>query len=264
MEIIENIKLFFKNHNYAWRYKLIWCLPFLILLASFDWITKIIVSSKMEYLAQPTAFIPGLLKFQYIINPGAALSMNAGKPSVAIALAALVTIALIIVWIFCYPKFWTQSVNLMLAGSLANLLGRAWAPTIPQNAGKDGGIKGGVVDFLQWDFDFFGLTDYTFNIADVYVNVAVGLLVIALIIFIVQEIILGFYKKQGDLYDLYQNFKEDLKLLESKYLQSVKKQPIKVQFKMFQDYLANGKKIRSDWKQTKMDFKNKNSKENSN
>ncbi|QBQ07930.1 lipoprotein signal peptidase [Spiroplasma gladiatoris] len=254
---MENIKIFFKEYNYAWRYKVLWCIPILTLFCAFDWVTKAVVAMKMNYMAEPTKFIPGLLKFQYIINPGAALSMNAGNPSLAISLAAVVTVALFAVWIFCYPKLWSQSINLMLAGSLANLLGRAWSPAVPDSALKDRGIKGGVVDFLQWDFDFFGLTDYTFNMADVYVNVAIGLLVLSLIIYIVQEVFVATYKKKGDLYDLYQNFKENLVILEKTYLKSVKKQPIKKQFVLYKDYLAKTKLEKQNWKKTKLSYKNK-------
>ncbi|AOG60655.1 lipoprotein signal peptidase [Spiroplasma helicoides] len=243
---MDNIKIFFKKHNYAFRYKLLWCLPILIFLIALDWISKAIVVSKMEYSSDPVSGVPGLLRFRYLLNPGAALSMNAGKPFVAILLATLVTVFLMALWLFLNQKLWLQPINFMLSGSIANVVGRIWAPVIPDGF-PSAGTKGGVVDFLEWDFNFLGSQSYTFNLADVYVNISIAVLIIAFIIFSWGEIKAYIYKKQDVFYEEFLEFRDSLAILENSYLESVRKKSIKNQFSLYKNYLQNKKTLKRNW-----------------
>ncbi|ATZ16507.1 signal peptidase II [Entomoplasma freundtii] len=135
------------------------------------------------------SFIPGFLRFNYVINPGAAYGFNSGNPALAIILAALVTTFLTIVFIFANDRKFLFALTFLGAGSWANILARAWAPMVL--SGANAGIKGGVIDFLQWDFTFLNSSTYIFNLADVWVTFGVIILVIILIfeglMFIIQQ-----------------------------------------------------------------------------
>ncbi|WP_338971329.1 signal peptidase II [Spiroplasma endosymbiont of Panorpa germanica] len=163
----QNFKTYLVKHNYEWKFKLIVCLPIFASLVAIDWITKGIVVAKMSYNEQGS-LIPGFLKLHYIINPGAAYGMNSDNVGLAITIATLVTLIMSLIFVFVNDRFWLIGITILLAGSWANLLARAWAPAVPGS-----GIKGGVVDFLVWDFSFLGSDGYIFNIADLWVNVAV-------------------------------------------------------------------------------------------
>ncbi|AHI53107.1 signal peptidase II [Spiroplasma culicicola] len=249
---MNNLKLFLKNYNYKFRYKLLWMTPILITLVLFDWISKWIVAANMQQ-GQEIEFIPGLLKFSYTINPGAALGMNAGNPTLAILLATGVTLLLIGAWFFLQDKKWLNAVNVMLAGSLGNLIARAWAPIkIP------GGEKGGVVDFLQWDFNLWGSNTYIFNIADLFVNIAVGLLILFLIWFIVVEIYRWIISKEEVFFASYENHLTSLEVLENNYLNDVKKQKINQQWNIYKVYLHDRKQLKQNWKAFKKEYRQNN------
>ncbi|AHB36576.1 signal peptidase II [Spiroplasma apis] len=237
---MKNLKLILKTYDYNARYKLLWCLPLFLSLIFFDWITKALIVKNFSY-GQEGKLIPGFIKMEYIINPGAALGMNSDNPTLAIALAALVTIILIGIFVFVNNKFWTQSINVMLAGSFANLMGRAWAPNVR-------GISGGVVDFLKWDFQLLGSDTYIFNLADLFVNISIGMLILSLIIFSIQQVKEIFYKKNQQKYDFYLETKDKLHKLEKSYLHSIKKQTIKNRYELWKTYLKDKKVIKTNWK----------------
>ncbi|AXK51286.1 signal peptidase II [Spiroplasma alleghenense] len=168
----QNFKNFLKKYNYEWKFKLIVCLPIFIVLVVIDWITKGIVVAKMAYNSEKP-LIPGFLRLHYIINPGAAYGMNANNVGLAITIATLATLLFSLVFIFVNSRYWLIGITILLSGSWGNLLARAWAPEIPGY-----GIKGGVVDFLVWDFKFLGSDGYIFNIADLWVNIAIVYLIV--------------------------------------------------------------------------------------
>ncbi|ATG97478.1 signal peptidase II [Mesoplasma lactucae] len=182
----DNLKLWLKNHNYEWKFKLTVCLPLFVVLVLVDWATKIAVQFTMTQ-GQEADFIPHFLHLKFIINPGSAYGANAGDAGLAIALASIVTIIAFVIFIFLNDKKWLIAIVFILGGSFANLIARAWAPAVApgyENAGQ----KGGVIDFLVWGFEVLGSANYIFNIADVLVNIGVIILVIDLIIEIVMSI----------------------------------------------------------------------------
>ncbi|QIN43740.1 lipoprotein signal peptidase [Mycoplasma capricolum subsp. capripneumoniae] len=168
-------KVFLKNHNYLWKFKLIVCLPIFISLISFDWITKAVVVSHMK-LGETKTFISGFLNFQYVINLGMAYGRLHDKSYLVIIFATIFSLFLTIMFIFLNNKKWLIVLVIILAGSWGNLLARLWAP------GNEDNLYYGVVDFLTWDFSLFNSRDCVFNLADLYVNIAIGLTILFTII----------------------------------------------------------------------------------
>ncbi len=161
------------------------CLPIFSVLVLIDWATKIAVQFSMDQ-GEIRNFLPHFLKLNYMINPGSAYGANASNAGLAIGLATLVTMIALVIFIFANDKKWLVAIVFILSGSFANLLARAWAPVV--SGGDHQGQKGGVIDFLVWDFNILNSGNYVFNIADFWVNIGVIILIIDLII----EIILYF------------------------------------------------------------------------
>ncbi|WP_339033734.1 signal peptidase II [Spiroplasma endosymbiont of Cantharis rufa] len=240
-DFLFNIKSGLKNHNYIFKFKLIWCIPLMVILIGFDWISKAIVVNTMKYEGNNATFIPGIIRFNYIINPGAAYGMNADNKGLAITIATLVTLLLIIVFIFLKNKYWLIPINLMVAGSVANLLGRAWAPLT-----KDG-ISGGVVDFLEFEYAY---SNFIFNLADAWVSIAVAIIFVIFVIYIVIEIIeFNMRKKDLKKYDFYCDIKYRKAFLFESYWSKINnKNQEKFSYK---DYLSKNKQLQKEWKEYK-------------
>lgn len=113
----------------------------------------------------PIVLIEDFLQLRLTFNTGASFSLfsNAG-PILAIVAAGVVVL---IVYVLRDAARRTEAValGLVLGGALGNLIDRVFR--------GDGMLDGAVVDFI--DFSFFA----TFNVADVAINVGVGLLLIA-------------------------------------------------------------------------------------
>ncbi|QEH62088.1 lipoprotein signal peptidase [Spiroplasma chinense] len=252
-DLSKNIKIFLKNYNYNWRFKVLWCVPMMVILVAIDWISKAVVSGSM-HLGETKTFIPNLLSVNYTINTGAALGMNAGNPTLAITLAAIVTVMLMVAFVFLNTKLWTVAICVMLAGSFGNIIARAWAPV------DNNGVRGGVVDFLQWDIDLPLFRGYIFNLADLFVNIAVGLLFLTVVLMGVEEVKQQVFKKNPEKLETYLDFKDKLHINENKYLANVKGKKVKEQWSFYKEYLANSKNIKKDWKEYKKNSKNKQEK----
>ncbi|WP_338984598.1 signal peptidase II [Spiroplasma endosymbiont of Diplazon laetatorius] len=244
-DFIFNIKSNLKTYNYIWKYKLVWCLPLILILVSLDWISKAIVVAEMKTEGTTATFIPGFINFSYIINPGAAYGMNAGKIGLAVSIAAIVTLMLIAVFIFIKNKYWLIPITLMVSGSIANLIARSWAP-----ATKEEGIKGGVVDFLQFDFKLFGSDAYIFNLADAWVSIAVGIIIVMVLVYVVLEIIEYTMKRSNqEKYEYYCDIVNKRNLLFEAYYHSLDfKKEDKITYK---EYLLKHKEISKEWKEYK-------------
>jgi len=52
------------------------------------------------YQTEKRDFIPGFLKFEYIINPGSAYGFNAQNLALAISLATIISLILIVAFVF--------------------------------------------------------------------------------------------------------------------------------------------------------------------
>ncbi|WP_027875683.1 signal peptidase II [Mesoplasma chauliocola] len=187
--LAQNVIFNLKNYDYKWKFKLYIAVPIMTFLILFDWIVKWIVVAKMNE-NESLIFINGFLNIQYKINLGSAFGNgdSAEELKKTITLASLFVFALIVVFIFLNDKKWIIACSLLLAGGFANLLARAWAPPTIRNGEE---IYGGVVDMFVWGFNFLGSANYIFNLADLWVNIGVGVGILCLIM----ELVSMFTKK---------------------------------------------------------------------
>ncbi|ASP28023.1 lipoprotein signal peptidase [Spiroplasma corruscae] len=235
---------YLKKHKYNWKFKVLICMPLISFLLFFDWISKYLIEINMKQ-GETRTFIKGLINFDYKINPGAAYGMNSGSPILAISIAAVVSFFILIIFIFVREKYWLIGITLMVAGSYGNLLARMWAPEEAVT-----GIKGGVIDFLHWDFSILGSNGYIFNLADLFVNIAVVMLVIAFVIYVVDGLMRYKYKSNTILYNEYTEYKDSLKELYLIYWAKFYKKDHEYYLK-FKDYLAKRKELSNNWKALK-------------
>ena len=151
-------------------------LPLLVaaLLVGLDQITKIIVMQTMT-LHQSIVLIPGFFEFQYDLNPAAAMGFLKNVPHARII---LIVLTVIVMAVFLYAilfrrirsklALWASA--LILAGGVGNLIDRIF--------------RGEVVDFMLFQFSWF---PFIFNVADIFVVVGGGMIILHLILEIIQE-----------------------------------------------------------------------------
>jgi signal peptidase II len=112
----------------------------------------------------PIGVIEGFFRFRLVFNTGASFSLlpNAGQAIGVVAVAVIV-----LTWVFVGHldhRLDIAGVAIVMGGATGNFLDRLFR--------GDGFLDGAVIDFL--DFSFFP----TFNVADIAINVGVGLLLI--------------------------------------------------------------------------------------
>lgn len=135
-----------------------------------DQLSKYLVVQNME-LYDSVEIIPGILNFTYIENKGAAFGMLADHRWVFL-IVSTVAIAAFVFYIVKYrPK------NLLLRVALSFVVGGGIGNMI------DRCLRGSVVDFIDVKFIDF----YVFNIADSFVCVGCGLMILYLIISEIKE-----------------------------------------------------------------------------
>lgn len=129
-----------------------------------DYFSKILVMENMT-LRQSIPIIKNVFHLTYITNPGAAFGSLAGARwlfMTASSLLILVLVALLLFWDDRSTLFYV-STSMVLGGGIGNMIDRIF--------------YGEVVDFL--DFCAFPeLWSWIFNLADSFVCVGVGLLII--------------------------------------------------------------------------------------
>jgi signal peptidase II len=138
------------------------CACFLIDLASKGWAREALSTTG------DMPFIPGVLRFNLVTNTGAAFNLGSGLPIVMTTVATIVTLVLV-TWVLLEEKKATTRQGLidvgagfLIGGAIGNLADRF--------------IRGRVTDFIEFVFFRFPV----FNCADVFIDVGVGLLIIAL------------------------------------------------------------------------------------
>ncbi|MBE6599593.1 MAG: signal peptidase II [Ruminococcaceae bacterium] len=130
-------------------------------------------------------FIPWLLRFTYVENTGAAWGMF-GKPDQRWIFMTLSTLAIAAVFLYMFigkPKsrFLTVALAFVVGGGIGNMIDRV--------------LYGYVVDFLDLTFMDFPV----FNVADSFVCVGAGMLILYLILDTIKECKDG--KKNSDTSD---------------------------------------------------------------
>jgi signal peptidase II len=120
--------------------------------------------ASIELVSEPLVMIPGFLELSYTENPGAAFSLfqNAGPFLGAAAIA--VTTGLLMSLRRERPLLETAAFGLIIGGALGNLIDRIFR--------GEGVLDGYVIDWVNlWWIP-------TFNMADMSITIAVGLLLI--------------------------------------------------------------------------------------
>ncbi|MCZ6662351.1 MAG: signal peptidase II [Actinobacteria bacterium] len=127
-----------------------------------DLLTKRLAS--IELVDEPIEIIPGFLSLIYVENPGAAFSLLPGAgPFVGLAAIA---VAIGVLWSLrkVRPTLEVVAFGLIVGGAIGNLVDRIFR--------GDGFLDGKVIDWI----DLWWIP--TFNIADMAITVAVGLLLV--------------------------------------------------------------------------------------
>ena len=151
--------------------RLFWVAAFIGLLL--DQVTKHWVVQNFT-LGQPMPIIPGVLNFTYVLNRGAAWSICSGENCRWILpwLSVIVSIGIAGYGLLMrIENRWERAGwGFILAGALGNGIDRVKA--------------GEVVDFIQ----AFPITQFpVFNLADIWINVGIGCLLLAIVVDAKQE-----------------------------------------------------------------------------
>ena len=141
------------------------CAILIILSVAADQITKHLVLANIA-MYEDVAVLPGIFHFTYIENKGAAFGMLANTRWVFLVMST-VAIAAFVFYIIKYrPKdiLLRISLSFVVGGGIGNMIDRCF--------------RGSVVDFIEVDFIDF----YVFNVADIFVCVGCGLMVLYIIL----------------------------------------------------------------------------------
>jgi signal peptidase II len=141
---------------------------FVVALLILDQIVKYFIDSKF-FEGQTLPIIQDFFHLTYVKNRGVAFGIFQGK-IVIITIVSLAAVAGIVWYVRKYEKNSSRlshyAYALIVAGALGNIIDRV--------------IRGYVVDMM----DFRGIWSYIFNMADVYINIGVALM---LLDYILQE-----------------------------------------------------------------------------
>ena len=141
------------------------CAILIIVSVAADQITKQLVLANIA-MYEDVAVLPGIFHFTYIENKGAAFGMLANNRWVFLVIST-VAIAAFVFYIIKYrPKdvLLRISLSFVVGGGIGNMIDRCF--------------RGSVVDFIEVDFIDF----YVFNVADMFVCVGCGLMVLYIIL----------------------------------------------------------------------------------
>ena len=138
-----------------------------------DQVSKMLVVANME-LYQSIDVIPGIFRFTYIHNYGAAFGSMAGSRWIFMILSTVAIIAMLvfIFWKKPQSKLLLSALILIVGGGIGNMIDRVFL--------------GYVVDFL--DFCAFpNLWMWVFNVADACVCIGAGMLALWMILDIIKD-----------------------------------------------------------------------------
>lgn len=145
---------------------MIFYLVIIILLVLIDQIVKILVERHM-FFGDTISIIDGFLHLTYVQNRGIAFGIFQGKVDI-ISIATVIAIIGIIVYFLKNVKksnlFEKAAYVFIISGAVGNMIDRL--------------TRGYVVDMI----DFRGIWSFVFNIADVYINLGVILLLLDLLL----------------------------------------------------------------------------------
>lgn len=146
-----------------------------------DLITKFLVKgSEVLMRGDVIDIIPGVFRFRYVENPGAAMGSFAGNRWVFMIFSTVAIIA-IAVYLVKYRKSVGRLFGISMAMIMGGGIGNMYERLFNQNAAG----QYVVTDFF--DFHLFSFWKWVFNVADVAVCVGAGLVVLCLIVDLVKE-----------------------------------------------------------------------------
>ena len=118
-----------------------------------------------------TYVIDHFLRFTYVENRGAAFGMLSNQRWIFLVLSSVMIVAIVIYMVKYRPKSKLAflSAAFIVGGGIGNMIDRI--------------LLGYVIDFI----DFYTIWDFVFNVADVFVCVGAGLMMLYLVISIIEE-----------------------------------------------------------------------------
>ena len=146
-----------------------------------DQMTKLIVAKNM-YLGQSIEVIKGIFNITYIRNNGAAFGILADHPWVFNTLS-IVSVLAILVYLFGFSKdgyLFKSGLALIACGGIGNMIDRL--------AYARADITG-VIDMIEATLTktWFGFDFAVFNVADCYVCIGAGVVILALILDLIKD-----------------------------------------------------------------------------
>ena len=137
-----------------------------------DLLTKLLVAGLMT-LGQSVTLIPGVLKLTYIHNYGAAFGMLSEHRWVFMVISTVAIIGIgVYLFGFCRERMLLKvGLAMIVSGGLGNMVDRIF--------------YGYVIDMIN--FCLFSFWKWIFNVADAFVCVGAGLVVLALILDVIKE-----------------------------------------------------------------------------
>ncbi len=145
----------------------VFMLLFALGIVGVDQLTKLLTVANIP-LYEDVAIIPGLLKFTYVKNTGAAFSMLEGAQWFFVLIFVLLTAAILLEY-FKYPmpftKFERWCIAAVYGGGLGNMIDRV--------------RLGYVIDMIETEF----ITFPVFNVADCFITCGCILLIVSIIFF---------------------------------------------------------------------------------
>ena len=146
-----------------------------------DLVTKFLVKgSEVLMRGDVIDIIPGVFRFRYVENPGAAMGSFSSNRWVFMVFSTVAIIA-IAVYLVKYRKSINRLFGIALAMIMGGGIGNMYERLFNQNATG----QYVVTDFF--DFHLFDFWKWVFNVADVAVCVGAGLVVLCLVIDLVKE-----------------------------------------------------------------------------
>ncbi len=136
-----------------------------LILFIIDILIKILVKTNLSVFESIT-LIPNFFNITYVINDGAAFSILEGK-QLFLSILAIVVLGILIYYLFKEKlnNYKVTYYSLIIAGILGNLFDRI--------------VYHGVIDYF--DFKLFNYDAPIFNLADCFIVIGVGLIIIEVI-----------------------------------------------------------------------------------
>lgn len=153
--------------------RFLWLIP-IALVVGLDQLTKYLVVSNME-LQDSIPVIEGVLNWTYIHNEGAAMGILDDSRWVFMITSTLAIIGVSIFMFGWYKKYYNPllytSLSFIVGGGIGNMIDRT--------------VLGYVIDFI--DVKFIPFWKWIFNVADAFVCVGCGMVILYIILSDVKE-----------------------------------------------------------------------------